>query len=89
MNNQEAIEIIKIAVAEVEWNYPMEYAAAFDMAIGALEKMETVEPTPGGRDDIEGIYWHTCPECNADIAKWDRYCRGCGRKVKWNDQGDG
>lgn len=83
MTNQEAIDIIKTAVAEVEWEYPLDYAAAFDMAIGALEKMETVEPTPGGCD--EGIYWYTCPECNAPIAKWDRYCRGCGRKVKWDD----
>lgn len=84
MTTREAIEIIRTAIAEVEWNYPLNYAVAFDMAIGALEKMETVKPTPGGRDDIEGIYWHTCPECKADIAMFDRYCRGCGRKVNWD-----
>ena len=83
MTTQEAIDTIRTAIAQEEWDYPLDYAAAFDMAIGALEKMETVEPTPGGRDDIEGIYWHTCPECHADIAMWDRYCRGCGRKVIW------
>ena len=38
MTNQEAIETIKIAIAEVEWNYPMDYSIAFDMAITALEK---------------------------------------------------
>ena len=38
MTNQEAIETIKIAIAEVEWNYPMDYSIAFDMAIDALEK---------------------------------------------------
>lgn len=37
MTNREAIETIKIAIAEVEWNYPMDYAIAFDMAIEALE----------------------------------------------------
>ena len=43
MSNQEAIEIIRTAIAQAEWDYPMmDYAAAFDMAIGALEKMETV-----------------------------------------------
>ena len=38
MTNKEAIDIIKTAVAEVEWNYPMEYASAFDKAIKALER---------------------------------------------------
>ena len=38
MTNEEAIEIIKIAIAEVEWNYPMDYAIAFDVAINALKK---------------------------------------------------
>ena len=38
MTNQEAIENIRIAIAEVEWEYPMEYAVAFEMAIKALEK---------------------------------------------------
>ena len=38
MTNQEAIENIRIALAEVEWEYPMEYAVAFEMAIKALEK---------------------------------------------------
>ena len=38
MTNEESIEIIKVARAEVEWEYPMDYAAAFDKAIEALEK---------------------------------------------------
>ena len=37
MTNKEAIDIIKVARAEVEWEYPMDYAAAFDKAIKALE----------------------------------------------------
>ena len=42
MNNQEAINIIRTAVAQVEWDYPMDYAAAFDKAIEALEQPEIV-----------------------------------------------
>ena len=37
MTNEEAIELIRIAQAEIEWDYPMEYAIAFDKAIEALE----------------------------------------------------
>ena len=40
MTNKEAIETIKIAIAEVEWNYPMDYAVAFETAIEALTEAE-------------------------------------------------
>lgn len=38
MTAKEAIEIIKVAIAEVEWNYPLNYAVAFEKAIECLEK---------------------------------------------------
>ena len=45
MTNKEAIETIKIAMAEVEWDYPMDYTVAFEMAIDALEKQVQKKPT--------------------------------------------
>ncbi len=36
MTNEEAIKTIEIAIAEVEWNYPMNYAETFELAIEAL-----------------------------------------------------
>lgn len=41
MNNiDEIIETIQLALTQVEWEYPMDYAAAFDAAIKALEKQK-------------------------------------------------
>ena len=40
MTNKEAIETIKAAIAEVEWEYPMDYAVAFDKAIEAIEEVD-------------------------------------------------
>ena len=40
MKPQEAIEIMKIAISEVEWEYPMDYPAAFETAIDALTEAE-------------------------------------------------
>lgn len=37
MTTKEAIEIIKIAQAEVEWEFPLDYALAFEIAIQALQ----------------------------------------------------
>ena len=38
MTKEEAIKTIKTAIAEVEWEYPMNYAAAFEVAIKALKE---------------------------------------------------
>lgn len=38
MTREEAIETIKTAIAEVEWEYPMNYAVAFEVAIKALKE---------------------------------------------------
>lgn len=35
---KKVVEILKIAKAEIEWEYPMDYQIALDKAIGALEK---------------------------------------------------
>jgi hypothetical protein len=40
MTREEAIKTIEIALAEVEWDYPLDYAVAFDMAIAALQEPE-------------------------------------------------
>ena len=36
---KETISVIKVAVAEVEWDYPLNYAIAFETAIEVLEQM--------------------------------------------------
>ncbi len=43
MTINEAITIIEVAKAEVEWSYPLEYAVAFEMAIAALRTQAGTE----------------------------------------------
>ena len=43
MTTKEAIDTIEIAIAEVEWDYPMSYAVAFEKAIDALKKLEQIQ----------------------------------------------
>ena len=67
MTNQEAIDIIKTAIAEVEWEYPMDYAAAFDMAVKALEKQDD--------HDTNAVEWISVkdrlPEEGVDVLVWE------------------
>ena len=91
MTPQEAIETIKIAIAEVEWDYPMDYTIAFEEAITALEKQIPKKPK-----EYEDKYY-ACPNCgNVTMMKWERYpdrlmdksnglpyCLGCGQRLDW------
>ena len=94
MDNTEAIEIIKTAIAKVEWDYPMEYAAALDKAVEALKEQEPIKPT------VSVDTW-ICSKCGHTLESQEliddkenpqvliheqyQYCPNCGRKVKWND----
>ena len=51
MNIKEAIKTIELAVAEVEWVYPIDYAAAFDVAVSALRAQQ--EKPSGGWISVE------------------------------------
>jgi hypothetical protein len=91
MTNQDAIRIIKTAIAEVEWEYPMEYAAAFDKAIEALEQeSETGRwiklPYMAIEADGTLLFAHVCSSCNG-IGYFRKssgkivgglYCPNCG-----------
>lgn len=86
MKPEEAIETIKTALAEVEWEYPMDYpmyyAAAFDMAIEALEKQVPKKP----RETRCALM---CANCGHKITekgckKLNRnYCKKCGQRILW------
>ena len=78
MTNNEAIETIKLAISEVEWEYPMDYAVAFEMAIKALDERKV-----GKWVKNEHTFW-TCSECGC-VNKYNRerytYCPNCGAKM--------
>ena len=79
MKPEEAIEIIKIAIAEVEWNYPIDYAVAFEEAVNVLEKQIPKKPS---QDSIGLYYFPTCPNCHKELESYDHPC-DCGQALDW------
>ena len=80
MTAKEAIKTIQVAIAEVEWNYPLDYSIAFKTAIEALEKQVAKKVTKS-----------VCPSCNriflfrhGEKRKGD-YCDNCGQALDWSD----
>lgn len=50
MTNAEAITALEMMQAQIEWDYPMEYAVAIDMAIEAIKEKEKMSE----KDEIVG-----------------------------------
>ena len=91
MTNEEAIKTIELAIAEVEWNYPMDYAIALETAISALEKQIPKKPTYEEIGNVYGAIKRTCAKCgdvcliSEDAKPFEHYCRYCGQKIDWSD----
>ena len=79
MKPEEAIETIKVAIAEVEWNYPIDYAVAFEEAVNVLEKQIPKKPS---QDSIGLYYFPTCPNCHKELESYDHHCE-CGQALDW------
>ena len=64
-----------------------------DEILALLKELKPVQPEYGG--DMEGEYireqeypecgtwWYECGNCRTPIDYHDRFCRYCGRPVKW------
>lgn len=86
MTPKEAIKILEIAKAEVEWNYPLDYAIAIDTAIEALEKQIPKKPISLGEDIDRDV--GQCPNCKEIIDTYEdyKYCSDCGQAIDWRDE---
>ena len=81
MTDIEAVEIIKVARAEVEWEYPIEYAAAFDRAVKAL-KRESCEDAIS-RQAVLDLCDSKDPEYKTFHLKEDVECLPSVNKTGW------
>ena len=87
MTHEEAIKTIQVAIAEVEWEYAMDYSVAFETAMEALDKLVAKKPIYSGGHE------YICPNCNRFIRKREHqhgniiipYCKWCGQALDWSD----
>jgi len=67
-----------------KWSTYMQ--AAVEIIIDDWKKeQEAFEPTIANAENHDGhtSHWYQCGACMFPIDKGDRYCRHCGRPVKW------
>lgn len=81
------IETIKVAIAEVEWNYPFDYTLAFEETIKLLEKQVPKEPLEITEKSMNWRLW-ICPNCGEKWAFKCNYCHNCGQRIDWTNEGE-
>ena len=83
MNLKEVIKTLELAKAEVEWDYPMDYAVAIDEAIKAIDKQIPKEPI----GDLHSVPHYRCPTCKCTVSMYntqhDAFCKYCGQAIDW------
>ena len=79
MTNEDAIKTINIAMAEVEWDYPMDYQVAFEMAIDALERQIQNCEDCRHADCVQNNHMIYCLE-HSCVMSSDNCCRD------WSDE---
>lgn len=52
-------------------------------AIALLKEQDAVEPRIQTDFDGKGTWWYICGSCNNAVSPKDKYCRECGKMVKW------
>ena len=95
MTNEDAIKTIKIAMAEVEWDYPMDYTVAFEMAVDALETQVPKMPMfSHNLSDTLSVFRCECGNAikvSHDVGIMNNnnapnYCSKCGCRLEWSDE---
>lgn len=94
MTAEEAIKTIQVAIAEVEWNCPLDYSTAFKTAVEALEKQIPKKIT----HEATLQRCATCPTCKNVLDKFIEFipgqpkirvtftnCHFCGQALDWSD----
>ena len=78
MNLKEVIKTLELAKAEVEWNYPMDYAVAIDEAIKAIDKQIPKKPIR----DSHSVLRYRCPTCKGTLSMYHTsFCKCCGQAI--------
>ena len=89
MTKKEAIDALKLMQAQVEWDYPMDYSVAIDMAIAALASRPDIIKCEEcrhwkstefpGNNDIHTLNLASLP-CKNWLTAGDWYCGSAERR---------
>lgn len=92
MTNEEAIRVLNVARVECEWNAPLDYQTAFDVAIESIEKQ--ISKKPEDLKPVKNAAGHIfsksgkCPCCGEAVEYYCNswVCDFCGQAIDWREE---
>ena len=56
--------------------------------LALLKEQEAVEPKIFQSEDFLWSHWYICGACEYPVDPGDKFCRKCGRPIKWEEDSD-
>ena len=83
----DAKELVWLEDNEYTVGYNNGIEAGKDIVLSMLREREAVEARKksDGKPQPWTSWWYVCGDCGQEIEYHDRFCRWCGRSVKWNE----
>ncbi len=87
---KEAIDTLDVAIAEVEWNYPMGYAVAFETSKEAINyRIPKIGKHLLPYSYSEDGWVMECPNCKTNHPEEAhdlyKFCFNCGQALDWEN----
>lgn len=79
------LENLKQDVSQLRYEDSWSYAQAIDKIMDLLKEQEAVPVIQ--REIMHMLFW-CCGSCGVAITDGDKFCRNCGKQVKWNERND-
>lgn len=57
-------------------------------ALALLKEQEAVDPKIFQSEDFLWSHWYICGACEYPVDPGDKFCRKCGRPIKWEEDSD-
>jgi hypothetical protein len=69
----------------LDTNLPYGTSHLANDALYLLKEQEAVKPKIVQSEDFLWSQWYVCGACEYPVDPGDKFCRECGRELKWDD----
>lgn len=87
MDREKVIKQLEVLIEDSEYSEIIDLTPDDAKSIlELLKEQEAVEPYVTGRGETfetAETWWYACGNCHEALDVNDKYCRHCGRSVKW------
>ena len=80
-------ELTENQIEDMLWERDKAYQAGYKKGLmdGSITASQAQKPVQAIQREIMHMLFWCCGSCGVAITEGDKFCRNCGKAVKWND----